>query len=103
MAAKKNIDIRDFVLLYDNVLLKAISIEKKNGIIKPAQYDDKPELGEVISIGEGRIFDNGTIVPLRVQKGDTIYFNKYSHTKFNFDGEDYYIIREEDIVGFIRK
>ena len=102
MAKKTNIDVSKFHILYDNVFVKGISIEEKDGIVKPAQYEDKPEIGEVISVGEGRIFDNGNIVPLKVQAGDIVYFNKYSTTKFNFDGADYYVVREEDVIAFTR-
>ena len=83
-------------------MVRGVNIEEKDGIIKPAQYEDKPEIGEVIGVGEGRIFDNGTIIPLKVQKGDTVFFNKYSSTKFNFDGEDIFIVREEDVISYIR-
>jgi len=98
-----SIDIKKFVILYDNVFVKGINIEEKDGILKPDSYEDKPELGEVINVGEGRIFDNGVIVPLRVQIGDIVYFNKYSSTKFNFDGNDYFVVREEDVTGYLRK
>ena len=102
MAKKNNIDITKFNILYDNVFVKGVEIKERDGIIKPSSYEDKPELGEVIKVGEGRIFDNGTIVPLKVKIGDTVYFNKYSTTKFNFDGVDYFVVREEDVVGYIR-
>mgnify|MGYP001579813282 CR=1 FL=1 len=102
MKNKKKIDVRDFQILYDNVLIKSTEIGERDGIIKPAQYDDKPEMGEVIGVGEGRIFDNGTIIPLKIKMGDTVFFNKYSSTKFNFDGDDVYIVREEDVIAFIR-
>ncbi len=96
------IKVEDFHLLYDNIFVRGIRIEEADGIMIPSQYDDKPELGEVINIGKGRLLDDGTIVPLEIKKGDTVYFNKYSTTKFNVDGDDYYVIREEDIVGYIR-
>lgn len=102
MKSKVNLQIDKFNILYDNIFVKGIEIEEKDGIIKPSNYDDKPEIGEVLRIGEGRIFDNGTVIPLKVQVGDTIYFNKYSSTKFNFDGEDFYVIREEDVIGYLR-
>ena len=103
MAKKKsNLDINQFNILYDNIFVKGVEIEERDGIIRPAQYEDKPEIGVVIKVGEGRIFDNGTIVPLKVKEGDTVYFNKYSTVKFNFDGQDYFVVREEDVVGFIR-
>lgn len=72
-------------------------IEKTGGIVKPNQYEDKAEFGEIVLIGEGRIFDNGTVVPLRVKKGDIVLFQKYSAQKIRNNGEDYLIIREEDI------
>lgn len=102
--AKKgsNLDITKFNVLYDNVFVKGIELEERDGIVKPAQYDDKPELGVVIKVGMGRLFENGEIVPLAVKEGDTVYFNKYSTVKFNFDGNDYYVVREEDIVGYLR-
>ncbi len=100
---KVNVDIREFNILYDNVFVKGINISVRDGIYRPAQYEDKPEIGEVINIGNGRLLENGTTVPLAVKIGDVVYFNKYSSTKFNFDGEDYYIVREEDIVAFTRK
>lgn len=99
--SKKPFNLKDFNVLYDYVFVKPIEIEERDGIITPAQYDDKPELGTVIKVGQGRIFDNGTIVPLIVKEGNIIYFNKYSTVKFNFDGEDYYVLREHDIVGYV--
>jgi len=97
-----NLDVSSFNILYDNVFVKGLEIEERDGIVKPASYDDKPELGVVIKVGGGRLLDDGAVVPLSVKPGDTVYFNKYSTTKFNFDGEDYFVVREEDIVGYIR-
>lgn len=96
------LDITQFNVLYDNVFVKGIEIEERDGIVKPAQYDDKPELGIVIKVGTGRLFDNGELIPLAVKEGDTVYFNKYSTVKFNFDGQDYFVVREDDIVGYLR-
>lgn len=90
-------------VLYDNVVVRPLAQDKtstKKGeveIIRPDQYEDKPEFGEVLMVGEGRIFDNGTVVPLRVKVGDVVYFQKYSTTKLRIDGTDIHIIREEDI------
>ena len=95
-----NFDITKFHILYDNVLVKAIEIEEKGGIIKPSSYENKPELGKIISVGHGRYFENGEIVPLIVKVGQVVLYNKYSATKFNLDGYDYFIIREEDIIGW---
>lgn len=98
----RNVNIDSFNVLYDNIFVKGIEIEERDGIIKPQQYDDKPELGLVIKVGTGRLLDSGDSIPLTVAAGDTVYFNKYSTVKFNFDGEDYFVVREEDVVGFVR-
>jgi len=96
------IKVKNFNLLYDNIFVRAVKIEEADGIAIPSKYDDKPELGEVINTGRGRLLEDGTVVPLEVKKGDTVYFNKYSTTKFNIDGEDYYVVREEDVIGYLR-
>ena len=89
-------------LLYDNVLVKAVDItqdEKDSPFIDPQSYESKPEIGEVMLVGEGRIFDNGVVVPMKILVGEVVMFNKYASTKFRINGIDYYIIREEDIVA----
>lgn len=99
---KSNFDLNKFTVLYDNVLIKGLEVEERDGVYKPAQYDDKPDMGEVLKAGPGRLLDNRDLVPLSVKIGDIVYFNKYSSTKFNYDGVDYYLLREEDIYGYIR-
>lgn len=79
------------------MLVQPFFVEETGGIARPQQYEDKPEWGEVIVAGEGRLFDNGTLVPLKVKAGDLILFQKYSAQKFRHNGEDFIIIREEDI------
>ena len=92
-------DITKFRILQDNVLVEALDIKEKDGIIKPSSYEDKPELGIVRSVGKGRMLDNGTIISIDVKVGDTVLFNRYSATKYNLDGNDFFIVREEDIVA----
>lgn len=101
---KKNqpLNIKDFSILYDNILCKSIVITEKKGVIIPKTYETKPELGEVISVGSGRVFENGETRPLLVKIGDIVYFNKYTTTKFNVDGDEYYVLKEEDVVGYKR-
>lgn len=94
-----NIDITKFKLFLDNVLVKAIYVQERDGIVKPASYEDKPELGEVISFGSGRVYDTGVKEPIDLKKGDVILFNRYSATKYNISGQDYFIVRVEDIIG----
>lgn len=88
-------------ILYDNVLVRPFANDKlmigDSEILRPQNYEDKAEWGEVIMVGEGRIFDNGTVIPLRVKKGMMVYFQKYSPQKIRVEGEDLLIVREEDI------
>lgn len=102
MKDKKLPKITDFKLLYDNVLVRALVVREKRGVIVAIGSDNKPEIGEVVSIGSGRLLDNGESIPLNVKVKDIVYFNKYLSTKFNFDGEDFYVLREEDIVAYKR-
>ena len=99
--SKNQNNILDFILLYDYVLVKAIRAESVNGLVKPEQYDDKPEFGTVVSVGTGRLLDDGTIVPLKYRPGDTIFFGKYSAMQVRSAGEDYHLIRDDDVVGYI--
>jgi len=94
-----------FNYLYDNILIEPITldtVDEETGLIRPQGYEDKPEIGRVIAIGEGRIFDTGQIIPLRIKVGDIVYFNKYSSVKVRLDTTDYLICREEDIQGYYR-
>lgn len=86
-------------VLYDFVLLKPFVIEETRGIIKPQQYEDKPEYGEVIDVGEGRLLPDGTLAKLNVKKGDIVLFQKYSSEKVRdpATGIDYMLVKEEDI------
>lgn len=87
-------------ILYDNVLIKPFLIQEEKGavtIVKPQQYEDKPEWGEVLAVGHGRLLENGHIEPLQVKVGDLVLFQKYSSMKFRHHGEDFMTIKEEDI------
>lgn len=91
--------------LYDKVLVKRLQEEEKTkgGIIIPDTAKEKPQEGEVIAVGHGRILENGQKVPLEVKEGDRIIFGKYAGTEIKIDGEEYLIMREEDILGIITK
>ena len=101
MAEKIEFDITKKTLLYDNILVRLIEVKKVDDIlIDPKQYSDKPEVGQVILTGHGRLMENGEVAPLIVQVGDIVLFNKYSSVKYRnpATSEDFYCIREEDIV-----
>lgn len=95
-------DLLKYDLLYDYILVKAIRQESVNGLVKPEQYEDKPEFGEVVSTGEGRLLEDGTVIPTKVKKGDIIFFGKYSSVQTRSLGEDYYIIRDDDVMAVHR-
>jgi chaperonin GroES len=89
--------------LSDRILVKRIEEEQvtKSGIIIPDTAKEKPQQGEVIAIGEGKVLDNGTRITPAVKPGEKVLFGKYSGTEVKFDGIEYLILREEDILGVI--
>jgi chaperonin GroES len=95
-------DITKHTMLHDNVLIRAIradEIENKSGLIDPEQYEDKPEWGEVLAVGDGRMLENGTRSPISVKPGDIVLYGKYSPYQTRVDGEDYLIVRDEEILS----
>lgn len=91
--------------LADRVVLKPIQAEEKTkgGIVLPDTAKDKPQEGEVIAVGPGRILDNGTKLTPEVKVGDRVIYSKYSGTEVKVDGEEYLIIRESDILAIKEK
>ena len=89
--------------LGDRVLVKPIepSEVKKGGIIIPDTAKEKPQEGEVVSVGTGARADNGTVTPLEVKAGDRILFGKWSGTEVKLNGEDLLIMKESDILGIM--
>ena len=89
--------------LHDRVLVKRSGEEErsKGGIIIPDTAKEKPIQGEIIAVGQGRVTEDGKIRPLDVKKGDKILFGKYAGTEIKIDGNDYLMMREEDILGVI--
>ena len=89
--------------LHDRILVKRLGEEEKTkgGIIIPDTAKEKPAQGEVVAAGSGRRTDDGKVVALEVKKGDKILFGKYSGTEIKVDGEDYLIMREDDVLGII--
>jgi len=88
--------------LYDRILVKRVEEEeqKVGGIIIPDTAKEKPQQGEIIAVGEGRVLDSGERQPPDVAAGDTVLFGKYSGTEITYD-DDYLILREEDILAKI--
>jgi chaperonin GroES len=89
--------------LGDRVLLKRAEAEEKTagGILLPETAKDKPKEGRVIAIGDGRTLDTGERSTFTVKVGDTVLFSSYAGTEVKYGGEEYLIMREEDILGII--
>ncbi|MBA3669993.1 MAG: co-chaperone GroES [Sphingomonas sp.] len=89
--------------LHDRVLVRRVEAQEKSsgGIIIPDTAQEKPQEGEVISVGTGTRADDGTITPLDVNAGDKILFGKWSGTEIKLDGEDLIIMKESDILGVV--
>ena len=91
--------------LQDRVLVKRIEAEEqvRGGIIIPDTAKEKPQQGRVIAVGKGKVEKDGKVTPLDVKQGDTVLFGKYSGQEIKLDGEEYLIMREEEILGVITK
>jgi chaperonin GroES len=92
-----------FKPLHDRVLVRRIEGEAKTtgGLIIPDTAKEKPGTGQVVAVGTGRVFDNGTKVPLTVKVGNTVMFGKSAGQSVKVNGEDYTILREEDIFAIV--
>jgi len=91
--------------LSDRVLVKRVEEEEttKGGIIIPDTAKEKPQQGKVVAIGEGKLLDTGTRIQPGVKVGETVLFGKYSGTEIKIDGQEYLILREDDIFGVFGK
>jgi chaperonin GroES len=87
--------------LHDRLLVRRIEEAEtvKGGIIIPDTAKEKPQEGEVIAVGKGKTLDNGTKIELDVKPGDKILFGKYSGTDIKIDGEEYMILREDEVLA----
>jgi chaperonin GroES len=89
--------------LRDRVVVKRLEEQEQRvgGIIIPDTAKEKPQQGKVFAVGNGRVNDEGKVIPLDVKVGDTILFGKYAGTEIKLEGVEYLIIREEEILGII--
>jgi chaperonin GroES len=92
-----------FTPLHDRILVRRVeeADTTRGGIIIPDSAKDKPMEGEVISAGKGKISEEGKLRPIDVKEGDRILFGKYSGTEIKIDGEDFIIMREEEVLGVL--
>jgi len=89
--------------LHDRILVKRLDEgeQKVGGIIIPDTAKEKPQQGKVVAVGNGKVKDDGTRIALDVKEGDTILFGKYSGQEIKLDGEEYLIIREEEVLAIV--
>ena len=87
--------------LGDRIVVKPVAKEEvtKGGIVLPDTAKEKPQEGEVVAVGPGRVTEEGNRIPLDVKKGDTIVYPKYSGTELKVDGEEYLIMRESEVLA----
>lgn len=90
--------------LHDRILVRRMAEEEKTagGIIIPDTAKEKPQRGEVVATGNGRVTEDGKTLPLEVKVGDKVLFSKYSGTELKLEGTEYLMIREEDVLGVIQ-
>jgi len=90
--------------LGDRVLVKRLEAEEKTkgGIVLPDTAKEKPQKGEVVAVGKGKVLESGKVEPLEVKKGDKVLFGKYAGNEIAYKEDEYLILREEDILAIIK-
>jgi chaperonin GroES len=91
--------------LHDRIIVKRLDEDDEQqigGIIIPDTAKEKPQQGKVMAVGRGKVKEDGGIQPMDVQDGDTILFGKYSGQEIKLDGEEYLIMREDDVLGVLK-
>ena len=91
--------------MQDRIIVKRLEEETKTagGILIPDTAKEKPQQGEVVAVGKGKVTEDGKVIPMDVKAGDRVLFGKYAGTEVKLDGQDYLIMREDDILGVLEK
>ena len=89
--------------LGDRIVIKQLEAQEKtkSGLVVPDSAKEKPQEGKVVAVGTGRLLDNGTVKTLEVKNGDRILYGKYAGTEVSIEGQDYLILREEDVLAVV--
>lgn len=89
--------------LHDRVIVRRMEEERTSagGIVIPDSATEKPQTGEIVAIGHGKILDNGDVRTMDVKVGDKVLFSKYGGTDVKIEGEDFLVMKEEDIIGVV--
>lgn len=90
--------------LHDRILVRRMAEEERTagGLFIPDSAKEKPQRGEIVAAGKGRITEDGKTLPLEVKVGDKILFSKYAGTEIKFDGSEFLMMREEDVLGIVQ-
>ena len=90
--------------LHDRILVKRTAEDEKTagGLFIPDSAKEKPQRGEIVAAGKGRITEEGKVLPLEVKVGDKILFSKYAGTEIKLDGSEFLMMREEDVLGVVQ-
>ncbi|NLW17949.1 MAG: co-chaperone GroES [Firmicutes bacterium] len=90
--------------LADRIVVKAIQQEErtKSGIVLPDTAKEKPQEGEVLAVGPGKVADNGSRIPMEVKVGARVIYSKYAGTEVKIDGEEYLVLRESDVLAIVK-
>lgn len=88
----------------DRVIVKVKDEEEKNvgGIVLASNAKEKPQTGEVVAVGQGDRDANGNLIPMTVAKGTEVFFDKYSGTNLKYEGQEYLVLHEKDILAYIK-
>src|SRR6202140_5417236 len=94
-----------FTPLHDRILVRRVEEGEtvRGGIIIPDSAKEKPQEGKAIAVGKGKSNDEGKVFPVDVKAGDSVLFGKYSGTEIKIDGEEFLIMREEEVLGILKK
>ncbi len=89
--------------LHDRVIIQAVEVgeEVKGGIIIPDSAKEKPQEGKIVAAGPGKTMEDGSVRAMAVKKGDKVIYSKYAGTEIKSNGEEYLLMREDDILGII--
>ncbi len=90
--------------LGDRIVVKVLEAEEKtaSGIVLPEKAKEKPQEGEVVAVGTGKILDNGTKLEMEVKKGDKVLYSKYAGTEVKVKGNEYLILRQDDVLALVK-
>lgn len=89
--------------LADRIVLKVVEAEEKtkSGIVLPDTAKEKPQQGEVVAVGPGKYSEDGKLLPMSVKVGDMVLFGKYAGTEIKYEGEEYLIVKESDLLAIL--